>query len=190
MYVTIKRKDLEGLGIEKEAVDKIMDWNGQDIEAEKAKATAAEGERDNYKSQLETATAELDKLKDMKPEEMQATIQKLQGDLKAKDEEYAKKEADRMFTDTLKEAIKAAGGRNEKAVMALLDVETLKESKDQTEDIKKALETAKESDAYLFGADEPIKNPIGPTGGGTGGSDSMMAAMRAAAGLPPVEDKK
>ena len=121
----------------------------------------------------------------MKPEEMQATIQKLQSDLKAKEEEYAAKEADRVFTDTLKEAIKTAGGRNEKAVMALLDVEALKASKDQTEDIKKALETAKESDAYLFGADEPINNPVGPTGGGTGGSDSMLAAMRAAAGLPP-----
>ena len=181
----MKREDLEGLGIEKESIDKIMDWNGKDVEAEKAKMTVVEGERDNYKSQLDTATAELDKFKDMKPEEMQATIQKLQGDLKAKDEEYAAKEADRIFTDTLKEAIKTAGGRNEKAVMALLDVEALKASKDQTEDIKKALETAKESDAYLFGADEPINNPGGPTGGGAGGSDSMMAAMRAAAGLPP-----
>lgn len=186
----MKQEDLEGLGIEKGAIDKIMAWNGQDIEAEKAKTATAQGERDNYKSQLETATAELDKFKDVKPEELQATIKKLQDDLKAKDEEYAAKEADRIFTDTLKEAIKAAGGRNEKAVMALLDVDTLKASKDQTEDIKKALETAKESDAYLFGADEPIKNPIGPTGGGAGGSDSMMAAMRAAAGLPPVEDKK
>ena len=169
----MKREDLEGLGIEKEAIDKIMDWNGQDLESERAKTAAAEGERDNYKSQLETATTELDKFKDVKPEEMQETIKKLQDDLKAKDEEYAAKEAHRVFTDTLKEAIKAAGGRNEKAVMALLDVEALKASKDQTEDIKKALETAKESDAYLFGADEPIKNAIGPTGG-SGGSDSMI----------------
>ena len=180
----MKREDLEGLGIEKESIDKIMGWNEQDIESEKSKTKAAEGERDNYKSQLDTATAELDKFKDIKPEELQATIQKLQGDLKAKDEEYAAKEADRVFTDTLKEAIKTAGGRNDKAVMALLDVEALKASKNQTEDIKKALETAKESAAYLFGADEPINNPVGPTGG-AGGSDSMLAAMRAAAGLPP-----
>ncbi len=184
-YIAMKREDLEGLGIEKESIDKIMDWNGQDIEAEKSKTKVAEGERDNYKSQLDTATAELDKFKDVKPEELQATILKLQGDLKAKEEEYAAKEADRIFTDTLKDAIKSSGGRNEKAVMALLDVDALKASKDQTEDIKKALETIKESDAYLFGADEPINNSVGPTGGGAGGSDSMLAAMRAAAGLPP-----
>lgn len=51
----MKRKDLEDLGLEKETVDKIMSWNGADIEAEKAKAKTAEGERDNYKSQLDTA---------------------------------------------------------------------------------------------------------------------------------------
>ena len=36
--------------------------------------------------------------------------------------------------------------------MALLDVEALKASKDQSADIKKALDAARESDAYLFGA--------------------------------------
>lgn len=41
----MKRKDLEDLGLEKEVVDKIMGWNGADIEAEKAKIKAAEGER-------------------------------------------------------------------------------------------------------------------------------------------------
>ena len=101
-----------------------------------------EGERDNYKSQLDTATAELEKFKDMKPEEMKATITKLQQDIKDKDTEYAAKEADRIFRDTLKEAIKTAGGRNEMAIMALLDIDALKESKDQSADIKKALDAA------------------------------------------------
>ncbi|MGN1165081.1 MAG: phage scaffolding protein [Lachnospiraceae bacterium] len=183
----MKRKDLEDLGIEKENIDKIMDWNGADIEAEKAKTTAAEGERDNYKSQLDTATEELNKLKDMKPEEMQETITKLQNDLKAKDDEYAAKEAQRLFDDSLDKAITAAGGRNPKAIRGMLDLKTLQESKDQTEDIKKALETIKESDAYLFGVNEPINNPVGPTSGG-GGIDATTAAMRAAAGLPPVKE--
>lgn len=183
----MKRKDLEDLGIEKENIDKIMNWNGADIEAEKAKTTAAEGERDNYKSQLDTATEELNKLKDMKPEEMQETITKLQNDLKAKDDEYAAKEAARLFNESLDKAITEAGGRNPKAIRGMLDIETLQKSKDQTEDIKKALETIKESDAYLFGVNEPINNPVGPTSGG-GGIDATTAAMRAAAGLPPVKE--
>lgn len=185
----MKRKDLEDLGLEKEAVDKIMDWNGADIEAEKAKSKKLEGERDNYKSQLDTATAELDKFKDMKPEEMQATIEKLQQDLKDKDAEYAAKEADRVFNETLKEAIKKAGGRNDKAVMALLDVDALKASKDQTADIKEAIDAAKKSDAYLFGSDEPFLNPVGPTNdnGGGGGDLGNLASIRAAMGLPAAK---
>ena len=39
----MKRKDLEELGLGKEAVDKIMGWNGADIEVEKAKVVKAEG---------------------------------------------------------------------------------------------------------------------------------------------------
>lgn len=161
----MKTDFLKGLGLEQDVIDKIMAENGKDIAAEKAKTVKAEGERDNYKEQLDTATEQLGKLGDLKPEDVQSTIKQLQDNLKAKDDEYAAKEADRLFTESLKDAIKTAGGRNAKAVMALLDVEALKGSKNQTDDIKKALETAKESDSYLFGADEPFQNPIGPTGG-------------------------
>ena len=179
----MKTDFLKGLGLEQDVIDKIMAENGKDIAAEKAKTTKVEGERDNYKSQLETATESLEKFKDVDPAAMQGEINKLNQQLKDKDAEYAAKEADRIFSDTIKEAIKTAGGRNEKAVMAMLDMNALKESKNQSEDIKKALETVKESDAYLFGSDEPFKNPVGTTGGsGTGGDN--FSAIRAAMGLP------
>ena len=109
--------------------------------------------------------------------------------MKAKDDEYAAKEADRIFSDTIKEAIKTAGGRNEKAVMAMLDMDALKASKNQSEDIKKALETVKESDAYLFGSDEPFKNPVGATGGGADIGGDNLSAIRAAMGLPAATNK-
>lgn len=181
----MKREFLEGLGLEKEAIDQIMAENGKDIEAEKAKATAAEADRDKYKEQLDTATAELEKFKDVEPEEMQATIEKLQADIKAKDEEYAAKEADRVFRDAVKEAISAAGGRSDKAIMAMLDLDTLKGSKNQKNDIKAALEEVKKDNDYLFKSKEPIDNPnpTGPTGGG-GGAGGSSSALRAAMGLP------
>lgn len=179
----MKTDFLKGLGLEQDAIDKIMAENGKDIAAEKAKTTKVEGERDNYKSQLETATESLEKFKDVDPAAMQGEIDKLNQQLKDKDDEYAAKEADRIFSDTIKEAIKTAGGRNEKAVMAMLDMNALKESKNQSEDIKKALETVKESDAYLFGSDEPFKNPVGATGGSGAGGDNF-SAIRAAMGLP------
>lgn len=184
----MKTDFLKGLGLEQDAIDKIMAENGKDIAAEKAKTTKVEGERDNYKSQLETATESLEKFKDVDPTAMQGEIDKLNQQLKDKDAEYAAKEADRIFSDTIKEAIKTAGGRNEKAVMAMLDMEALKESKNQSEDIKKALETVKESDAYLFGTDEPFSNPVGATGGTGGSGGDNLSAIRAAMGLPAKKD--
>lgn len=77
-----------------------MAENGNDIEAEKAKVAAAEADRDKYKDQLETATTELEKFKDVDPEEFKTTVENLKAELKAKDEKYAAEEADRLFKDS------------------------------------------------------------------------------------------
>lgn len=174
----MKTEFLKGLGLEQEAIAKIMAENGKDVAAEQEKARKTAAERDNYKSQLETATENLEKFKQVNPDELHSTIEMLKNDLKAKEEEYAAKEADRTFMEGLKESIRGAGGRNEKAVMALLDLEVLKSSKNQTEDIKKALDAAKQSDAYLFGTDEPINNPVAGSGGvKAGGLNAVARAM-------------
>ncbi len=146
----------------------------------------AVSQRDNYKASLDDVNTRLKEFEGVDVKDLQVQITKLQGDLKAKDDEYAAKEADRVFMDSVKEAVKAAGGRNEKAVIAMLNIDALKESKNQSDDIKKALEDVKKSDGYLFGANEPINNPVGGTSGGGGadpGADDV-AALRAAMGLP------
>ena len=176
----LKTETLKEKGLTQEQIDYVMAEVGKEV-------NTLTTERDNYKEQLGTATAALEKFKDVDPAAMQGEIDKLNQQLKDKDAEYAAKEADRVFSDTLKEAIKIAGGRNAKSVMALLDVDALKASKDQSEDIKKALEKVKESDSYLFGSGEPFLNPVGPTGGSGGGRDSM-SAIRAAMGLPAKKD--
>ena len=109
--------------------------------------------------------------------------------------DYDAKIADRDFNDLVKESIAAVKGKNPKAITALLDVETLKASKNQREDIAAALKalTEAEDSKMLFGAPEP--NPVGTgnligqvrTGGGSNADD---AAMRAAMGLPPASETK
>lgn len=144
-------------------------------------------QRDEYKTSLDTVNSKLKEFEGVDVADLKGQITKLQQDLKDKDTEYAAKEADRQFTESIKAAIKEAGGRNEKAVMALLDMDALKASKDQSADIKKALDAAKESDSYLFGADEPFSNPVGPTNNPAGGNNGGMgdlASVRAAMGLP------
>lgn len=183
----MKRSFLEGLNLEKDVIDQIMTENGKDIEAEKTKVTAAESERDKLQEQLNTANEALDKFKDVKPEELNQTIADLKQQLKDKDDEYAAKEADRAFKESVSAAIKEVGGKNDKAVMALLNLDELKGSKNQKEDIKTALEGIKKDNDYLFGSDEPIKNPTGPTQNPNPSNDD--SALRAAMGLPSAADK-
>ena len=62
--------------------------NGKDIAAEKSKTAKAEGERDNYKSQLDTAKEALAKFDGINVEDLKGQITKLQADIKAKDDAY------------------------------------------------------------------------------------------------------
>lgn len=126
------------------------------------KATA---QRDEYKSSLDTVNAKLKEFDGVDVADLRGQIETLKGDLEKQKSEYEEKEADRLFNETLDKAISTAGGRNAKAIRGLLDLETLKGSKDQTEDIKKALDGIRETDAYLFGEGEPFQNPVGATGG-------------------------
>lgn len=123
------------------------------------------GQRDEYKTSLDTVNEKLKEFDGVDVADLKGQITTLQEDLRKKDVEYAAKEAERLFNETLDKAISTSGGRNAKAIRGLLDIETLRNSKDQTEDIKKALDGIRETDAYLFGEGEPFQNPVGTTGG-------------------------
>lgn len=156
----MQRKFLEDLGLEKEIVDKIMDENGSDLEKAKAKL---EAERDNYKSQLETAQNALKEFEGVDIKDLQEKINTLNDDLKRKDTEYTQKIADMEFNSVLDGAINSSGAKNAKAVKSLLDLESLKASKNQADDINKALEAVKTENDYMFESKEPIKNPVRET---------------------------
>ena len=174
----MQRKFLEELGLEKDTIDKIMTENGNDINATKSKL---ETERDNYKEQLETATATLKTFEGVDVNELNGKIKELQDSLTAKDTEYQQKIADRDFNDKLNGLITTAGGKNSKAIMALLDIDTIKTSKNQDTDLKSAIDKCKAENDYLFGSTEPIQNPVAPTNNNA--NSNPLAAVRAAMGL-------
>lgn len=59
----MKREFLEGLGLEKEAIDKIMTENGIDIEKQKQEALNAQTELKDTQDQLTSANSTIDELK-------------------------------------------------------------------------------------------------------------------------------
>ena len=162
-----------------EQISALLDINSADI-------GKAKNEAETYKNQLKEVQDKLKAFEGVDVTELKGQITDLQKQLTDKDAEYQKQIADRDFSDTLKAAILAAGGKSDKAVTAMLDVEALKASKNRDADIKTALDACQKDHAYLFGSDEPINNPVGATGGNTG-ANNPLAAIRAAMGLPEAK---
>lgn len=116
---------------------------------------------------VKTLTASLDKFKDVDPTALTQTIEDLKGKLTQKDAEFAQRLADRDFDDLLNASIANSKGKSAKAIKAYLDIDALKKSKNQAEDIKTALEALQKADdsAFLFATEQPQPqgtfNPIG-----------------------------
>lgn len=192
----MKTEFLEGLGLEKDVIDKIMAENGKDINAAKKagepdlqkELTTTKEELKQTKEQLETANTTIDGFKDYDDIKTQVA------DYKAK---YEQAEADKQkiqddyaFNSKLEAAAKKAGARAMKAVTPFMDMEALKTSKNQDADIEKAFEDLKagEETKFLFAADEPIDNPTAPLGSG-GGKASPLDAVAKAMGLSESDMK-
>ena len=125
---------------------------------------------ENAQTQLKTAQdglAAFDGKK--KPEEYEAELAKLKGDMQAQAEGFA-------FDNALNTAILGAKGRSVKAVRALLDLDALKGSKDRSTDISKALEEAAKANPWAFGEAEE------------GGAGSVHVSSGKEHGTPPARD--
>ncbi len=180
----LKDAGLEVTAEQLAAIDKEVKENYKtitDYEKQKDKLTASE-------DKVKTLTESLEKFDGVDADKLTGEIATLKKQLEEKDKSYASQLADRDFDDLVKDAITEARGRNPKAIKALLDVEALKASKNQKEDVAAALKKLAEAEdsKMLFGEDQPA--PVGKIGaigkvtGGSGG-DSFMDSIRAAAGL-------
>ena len=180
----MKRSMLEEMGLTKEQIDAIMAENGNDINAAKGEFETVKQELETTKTQLLEANAMIDGFKDY--DQIKGQVAEYKSKFEASEAEKAQIQQNYEFNGKLESAAKKYGARALKAVIPYLDTETLKQSKNQDTDIDEAFKSLKESEesAFLFGVNEPINNPITQTQGG-GGTDSVLAAMRAAAGLPP-----
>ena len=187
----LKEAGLEVTAEQLAAIDKEVKENYKtvtDYDKQKDKLTAAE-------DKVETLTESLDKFKDVDADKLNSEIADLKEQLAKKDSDYKAQIADRDFDDIVKDAITAAHGKNAKAIKALLDVDTLKASKNQKADVEKAIKalTEAEDSKMLFGEDQP--EPVGRIGaigkvtGGTSG-DAFIDSIRAAAGLSTTTSKR
>ncbi|MFV0344216.1 MAG: phage scaffolding protein [Anaerocolumna sp.] len=146
----MQRKILEDMGLTKEQIDQIMIENGKDITREK-------GVADTYKTQLGEVEEKLKDFDGVDVKDLKGQISTLTTNLTNAKANYDTQIADMQFTAALEGKVSALKPRNSKAVMALLDVDNLKKSKNQDTDITAALEALKKDNGYLF--EESKSNP-------------------------------
>ena len=191
----MKREDLEALGLSKEQIDSVLDMHHKEYDPVKKDLETSQKDLESEKEKTSTQETtikdlkkDLEEFKDADVSGMKQKIADLEKDIQTKDEAHQKEIADRDFNDILKDSIALAKGKNAKAITALLDIDTLKTSKNQKEDIASALKELAEAEdsKMLFGEPEPTitgnGNPIGIVT--KQGNLDDMAAMRAAMGLP------
>lgn len=149
-----KKKDFEKAVLENYKTQ--TDYDNQTKKLDAANETIKAN--DTAMKDLQT---QLDGFKDVDVTGLNKRISELEEEKKNIQKDYDSKIADRDFSDLVKESIAAAKGKNHKAIMALLDVNALKASKNQKEDIAAALKTLTEAEdsKMLFGEPEP--NPVG-----------------------------
>lgn len=159
----------------------VADYNKQVENLNKANDTIKSNDTAMKKLQ-----DKLDAFKDVDVTELKNTIAGLEKDKTRIEDEYKDKMAKRDFDDLIKDAITSAHGKNAKAITALLDVDTLMQSKNQKEDVAAAIKklTEAEDSKMLFGEPEPQArgggNPIGDIGDGShpNTTDSISSALK------------
>ncbi|MCD7966881.1 MAG: phage scaffolding protein [Clostridiaceae bacterium] len=179
----MKRKFLEDLGLEKEAIDKIMAENGNDVNATKADYDSMKQERDTMAAQVAERDKQLEALKNSTGdiEALKQQIITLQADNQAAKEKY---DAD-MKELKLSTAIKLALGESAQdsdLVAGLFDKSKLILSDDgKVTGLEEQLKALKKEKAFLFKEEKPaqvqIKGGKPVEGAGTPPTDKKPSEM-------------
>lgn len=171
----MKRDQLKELSLTDEQIDKIMGWNGADIEATKSSfgdVDAIKQENESLKTQISDRDKDLKGLQKQLKDNDDVTGQLT--DLQAKYDADTQKLTEQLNTTKLNgaltNALTAAKVRNPKAAKALLDMDQVKlDDKGELTGLDTQLEAIKKSDGYLF--DEGTNTEYNP-GGGNGSDDT------------------
>lgn len=178
----MKTEELTALGLNEDQVKEVFRLHGKEVNPLKDQVTS-------LTDQLNTTKEALKAFDGVDPEALNQQIADLNQKLQDNDAAWQRKIAERDFNDMLTDTITKAGGRNAKAIAALMDLQALKESKNQKEDIQNAIENIKSENDYLFVSDEPINNAVAKTNSknSEGDQSARRSAARKAMGLPEEE---
>nr|DAW36893.1 MAG TPA: minor structural protein [Caudoviricetes sp.] len=149
----MKREFLTELGLEKEAIDKIMAEYGKDINAEKEKLTALEQEKNALTENLQAANATIDgfKAKDLDVEKVQKLATEWQKKYEAA--EQAREQQER--NSALMQALDKTNTLDAELLKSCIDMDALVYKDGKYIGLDAQLESIKENKPYLFDSAKP-----------------------------------
>lgn len=161
----MKREELKALGLENDAIDKIMDINSADIGKHVKEKEALKSERDNLNDQLSSISEKLKAFEGVDVESLNSKISDLTTQLDSQKQEFEEKESARNFDEKLSAVIGELNGIDPVAIKAHLNLESLRNSNNQDSDIATAVKELSEKKDYLFSSDSPIPKVLSSTPG-------------------------
>ena len=178
----MKRKFLEDLGLEKEAIDKIMAENGNDVNAAKADYEALKQRLEAANTQIQERDGQLEQLKNATGdvETMKQQIATLQAENKTAKEKYEADLKDLKRSAAIKMAV-GNSAHDAELVAGLFDKAKLILSEDgQVTGLEDQLKAIKKEKAFLFKeekAPQQIKGGKPAEGRGTPPADKKPSEM-------------
>lgn len=169
----MKREFLEGLGLEKEAIDRILDENSKDIVRWKQKAETAEADKAAAEQQLADRDKDMEDLRKSAADAdgIKQQLEDLQTKYKADTEQYQTQLADRDYNDALTRAIgekgiKFSSKAAEKAFLSDLKTNRLEMKDGALVGFEEYHKAQLEADPTAFQGDKPAPSFVHPVGAG------------------------
>lgn len=182
----MKRDFLEGLGLDKDTVDKILDENSRDIGREKQKTDQAKEDLAAAQQQLADRDKDIAELQKSSgdAETIRKQLEDLQGKYTKETEAYKAQLADRDYSDAMSRTISAKGIKfsskaAEKAYLADLKAKGLELKDGELTGFDEWHKTQVSADPTAFQAEKPAPTFVKPVGTGGAPAAESKGAMYA-----------
>lgn len=179
------KDDLINLGLTDEQAKEVFTLHGKDLNETKSALDTITQERDSLKNQLQNAETQIETLKaDANTSaEQKETLDKLQAEYDKFKADAEAELAQTQKVNAINLALKDTNAHNPSTLMKFIDVDTVELDEDGKPKLNDIITGLKESDPYLFKADDDTPNPSIFATGNPAAKDPIPDAFAQALGL-------
>ncbi|MGT2867194.1 phage scaffolding protein [Streptococcus fryi] len=175
---------LQELGLTNDQIKDVFALHGKDLNALKADLETATQERDSLKNQLQNTEAQLETLKTdaSTTAEQKEALEALQAEYDKYKEDAAAELAKTQKVSAINLALKDTNAHSSDALMKFIDVDAIELDENGKPKLDDIITGLKESDPYLFKAEDDKPNPNivppgNPAANGASDTDPFQAVM-------------